>query len=198
MAIISVEQVRAHLSGPAWSDSQRATCQQLIDGRQARLQGWLRVPIDPVELTEYARVNQHTGMVMLTYPIATLLAINDTTITSGSPAPDPYLLRETVLYDTTYTAAGQPIYSSRPFALTEGADCAPPVKVHYLGGWGPVPDLVSTLLDKVGNAMLNRHDDTVIARNLDTDKPPMLAEDWTDQELLMLRARRRPVGARLR
>jgi hypothetical protein len=57
---------------------------------------------------------------------------------------------------------------------------------------------VATLLDKVGNCMLNRHDDTVIARNLDAEKPVNLNEDWTDQELLMLRARRRPVGARSR
>lgn len=195
MGIITVEQVRSHLSGPAWNDAQRAACQRLIDGRQARLQGWLRIPIDPVERTELARVHLTTGLVMTTYPVHTLLGINGVAVPDGDPPPSPYELRdEAWLYDTS--APIQPAYSSRPFTLTAGANTLPPVSVHYLAGWGDKPDLVATLLDKVGNCMLNRHDDTVIARNLDAEKPVNLSEDWTDQELLMLRARRRPVGAR--
>jgi hypothetical protein len=196
MAIITVEQVRNHLSGPAWNDQQRADCQRFIDGRQARLQSWLRIPIDPIEVTERVRVSPTTGLVMTTYPIHTLIAINDVLVVNGVP-PDPYEIQgETWLYDTSYPS--QPAYIVRPFTLTDGTAYAPPVKVHYMGGWGDQPDLVATLLDKVGNCMLNRHDDTVIARNLDAEKPVNLNEDWTDQELLMLRARRRPVGARSR
>jgi hypothetical protein len=39
--------------------------------------------------------------------------------------------------------------------------------------------------------MLNRHDDTVVARALDAKEPPAIKEGWTDDELLMLRSRRR-------
>ena len=195
MAIITVEQVRAHLSGPAWNDAQRADCQRLIDGRQARLQGWLRVPIDPVEITEQAPVDRRSGLVMTTYPIHTLLSVNGDAVADGDPPPSPYALRENWLYDTSQVTRAWG-YMSAPYTLTEGAGYPNWASVHYLGGWGAVDDLVSALLDKVGNCMLNRHDDTLIARNLDTEKPKSLDEDWSDQELLMLRARRRPVGAR--
>ena len=196
MPIVTVEQVRDHLSRPAWTDSQTRACQQLINARQKRLEGWLRVPIDPVETTETVPVTLDTGLVSTTYPVHTLLDVAGLVATDGMP-PAPYELRYGVwLYDPTYDT-GQLGYTSRPFSPLTGA--APPrVAVHYMAGWGAVDDLMGAIIDNVGAVMLNRHDDTVVARNLDAEKPPALAETWTDAELAMLRARRRPVGARSR
>jgi hypothetical protein len=194
MPIVTVEQVRDYLSHPSWSDAQRRACAQLIKARQARLQDWLRVPIDPVERTDMARVITG-GLVATTYPIHTLLGINGVAVTEGVP-PAPYELRDGWLYDTSY-AQGVAAYSTRSFSLLAGANEPPQVSVHYMAGWGSKDDLVGAIIDKVAAVMLNRHDDTVVARNLDAEAPKSLNEDWTEDELKMLRARRRPVGARL-
>lgn len=198
MPVVTAEQVRDHLSNPTWSDAQYRACTALIASRQARLQAWLRIPIDPIEVTETVRVLPNSGLVATTYPIHTLLGIDTTIVVGGVPA-SPYELRDEMawLYDTSYSSGGQYAYTSRPFSPVYGA-CPPPrVAVHYMAGWGSKDDLVGAIRDKVGNIMLNRHDDTIVARNLDAEKPPQLVEEWTDAELNMLRARRRPGGSRL-
>lgn len=197
MPVVTAEQVRDHLSNPTWSDAQYRACEALIVSRQARLQAWLRVPIDPIEVSETVRVMPATGLVVTTYPIYTLLAIDSADVIGGVPA-DPYELRSegAWLYDISYDT-GPVAMTSRPFSLITGAAAPARVTVGYLAGWGDKADLVGAIRDKVGNIMLNRHDDTIVARNLDAEKPPQLSEEWTDAELLMLRARRRPAGSRL-
>jgi hypothetical protein len=197
MAVVTVEQVRDHLSNPSWSDSQRRACQQLIDSRQALLQDWFRVPIEPgPQRTETVPVLDQTGLVSTTYPIYELIAVGGEAAVEGMP-PAPYEIRDGAwLYDPTYDT-GLIGYSSRPYSLIGGAALTR-VTVTYLPGWGAKADIVGAIIDKVGNIMLNRHDDTVVARNLDAEKPPQLGEAWTDDELKMLRARRRLIGARVR
>lgn len=197
MPVVTAEQVRDHLSNPTWSDAQYRACTQQIASRQARLQAWLRVPIDPIEVTETVRVLPNTGLVVTTFPIYELIDINGEAAPGGVPVA-PYELRDerAWLYDTSYDT-GLLSYSSRPFSPVYGAAAPARVAVHYMAGWGGKDDLVGAILDKVGNIMLNRHDDTIVARNLDAEKPPQLSEDWTDAELAMLRARRRPAGSRL-
>lgn len=195
MPVVTTEQVRDHLSRPPWSDSQRAACEQLIASRQARLEDWFRVPIDPVERTETVPIYAESGLIATTYPIHTLLEVDGVAAVDGMP-PAPYELRDRVwLYDPTYDT-GTWATTSRPFSLTAPMFGRPRVAVHYLAGWGATSDIVGAIIDKVAAVMLNRHDDTVVARNLDAEKPTEIKEDWTDAELAMLRARRRLVGCR--
>lgn len=194
MAVVTTEQVRDYLSHPTWSDAQIRACEQEIDAKTTALEGWFRVPIEPVERTEYAPIYR-TGLVATTAPIYTLLALDDVPVVDGMP-PAPYELRDGVwLYNRDYDGAVNR-YTSRPFDITVGGEGYLKVAVRHLAGWGGAPDIVNAIIRKVGAVMLNRHDDTVVARNLDTESPKPLDEDWSDKELMMLRRRRRPVGAR--
>lgn len=197
MAIVTVEQVRDYLSHPSWTDSQRRACAQQIDYSQALLADWFRVPIESTETrTEMVPVLAETGLVATTYPIHTLVTIGGEAAPGGVP-PVPYEIRDGAwLYDPTYDT-GLLGYTTRPFSLI-GPTGPPLVVVSYLPGWGAKDDIVGAIIKKVAAVMLNRHDDTVAARNLDGEKPTELKEDWTDQELAMLRNRRRLVGMRPR
>lgn len=193
MAVVTTEQVRDYLSHPTWSDAQTRACEQEIDAKTALLENWFRVPIEPVERTELAPI-YGTGLVATSAPIHTLLALNDDTVTDGMP-PAPYELRDGVwLYNRDYDGVLNS-YTNRPFDITVG-NIRPRVSVVFLAGWGGTADIVNAIIRKVGAVMLNRHDDTVVARNLDAESPKPLDEDWSDKELMMLRRRRRPVGAR--
>lgn len=195
MPVVTAEQVRDYLSNPRWSESQIRACEQLIKGRQTQLQAWFRMPIDPgPERTDNAPVYTDTGLVATTYPIYTLLALDGVAVAGGVP-PSPYELRDGAwLYNRDYDEVAYS-YTSRPFSLVSGA-AVPRTVVRYLPGWGAKDDIVTAIIEKVAAVMLNRHDDTVVARNLDAKTPDPLEEKWTEEELAMLRARRRPVGAR--
>jgi len=198
VAIVTVGEVNDHLSNPPWSAAQEATCQELIDRRQTELRRWLGVPIEPLPMAETVRVLD-SGLLATHWPVARVLVLDDVVITNGGltgcELPAPYYWR-----DEHWISASPPVtsigYTARPYSLLTGPSALPGVTLSYLGGWGPVSDLKGAIISKVAATMLNRHDDTVTARALDDKKPAPLKEEWTDKELLMVKSRRRPVGAR--
>lgn len=194
MAVVTVDQVQRHLSNPPWSDDQIAACQLLINKRQAELSRWFGVPIEPTERTDLAVV-MASGLVATLMPIHTLYDVDGVTAVNGVPAA-PYELRDGAWLYTVEADGGWPAYSTRPFSLVGSP--SPRVSVHYLAGWGATDDIVGAIVDKVSATMLNRHDDTVVARQLDAQAPPQLKEEWQETELTMLRSRKRPRGVNRR
>lgn len=195
-SVVTVDQVRDYLSSPPWSAKQEATCALEIATKQSQLERFLQVPIDPVDRTDNARILP-SGLVCTDLPVYTLIAVDSVPTVAGVP-PIPYTLKDGWLYgqelDTGYSTGA---LNSRPFSLVAGG-YNPRVLVHYLGGWGGQPDITGAIIRKVAAVMLNRHDDTVVARNLDAEKPKEVSEAWTDQELLSLRSRKRPAGVNRR
>lgn len=197
MPLTTVDQVNNHLSSPPWSADQRSACALLISKREAELARWFGVPLEPVLRVDTVAILLPSGLVATPMPIYQVLAIDGVDLIGGV-LPVTYELRdEAWLYCVDPGYAG---YSTRAFSLMGGDSRAGSqrVSVKHLAGWGPKDDIIGAVIVKVGNTMLNRHDDTVVARNLDTQGPPPLKEEWTDSELLMLRSRKRPRGVTLR
>lgn len=192
--VVTVGQVNDYLSNPPWSAHQTATCALLLARRQADLERWMRCPIDPVERTEVVPILRRTGIVAASAPVFRVIDIDGVSAggsaTYGMALPAPYGWREEGWIGVPPSPQA-PAYTSRPFSLTTPQDYDQRITLHYMAGWGPVGDIVGAIVDKVGATMLNRHDDTVVARALDAKEPPALKEGWTDDELLMLRSRRR-------
>jgi hypothetical protein len=199
-SVVTPDQVNDHLSSPRWSADQVKACEVLIAQRQKGLERWFGVPIDPVDRTETVAVLD-SGLLATSWPVFRVYAIDSVTLADPGallwePLPDPYVWR-----DDGWISLADPVsqsaYTERSYSII-GGSCAvlPRVTVRYAGGWGPQPDIMGALIEKVGNVMANRHEDTVTARQLDEHAPPPLKEEWTDKELLMLRSRRRVRGGR--
>lgn len=199
--VVTVKQVRDHLSSPPWSAEQEAACAVLIAARQTGLARWFGAPIDPVNRIETVRVLD-SGLIATTWPVHRVFSVGGLAVAGPGallwePLPAPYVWR-----DEGWIAAPEPGpatgYATRAYSILTGDPGGIWVAVSYAGGWGPAPDITGALIEKVGAAMLNRHDDTVTARRLDAEEPPPVNEEWTDRELMMLRSRRRWRGGHCR
>ncbi|MGH3986588.1 MAG: hypothetical protein ACRDTZ_04635 [Pseudonocardiaceae bacterium] len=186
MAIISVDEVNDHLSSPPWSQAQRDSVARRIDKLQADLAAWLQCPIDPEPRAESVPVAAKTGLVLATWPIYHLQTV-DGLACNGVPPPGYTWTQPYRLALTTPDVAPSD-WSSRPFSLLHGVYGLRTVVLTYLAGWGPHRMLRGALLDKTAAYATNRHDDTVVARELDATAPPAMKEEWTEQELTLLRS----------
>lgn len=186
MAIVSVDEVNDHLSSPPWSQAQRDSVARRIDKLQADLAAWLQCPIDPEPRAESVPVAAKTGLVLATWPIYHLQTV-DGTACNGTP-PEGYVWAAPYRLALAVPDTVPSGWSSRSFSLLHGAHAQRGVALTYLAGWGPHQMLRGALIDKAAAYATNRHDDTVVARELDATAPPAAKEEWTEQELTMLRA----------
>lgn len=185
MSIVTAEQVRVYLSSPSWTGEQYASVDANCAQREGELAGWLRVPLTPEERTETVPVLA-SGLVATSAPIYQLFDI-DNVASAGDVPPAGYVLARGYLRRPGATGA-----SARPFSPLAGDSSLAAVTVHYMAGWGPHPALAGAIMTRVGAYALNKHDDTVMARNLDGDTPKPLRENWTEDDFAVLRAFRRP------
>lgn len=198
-SVVSVKQVRDHLSSPPWSAEQEAACALLIARRQTELQRYFGVPIDPIDRVETVKILD-SGLLATDWPVFKVYSIDGVAAagsgaTFGQALPSPYTWR-----DEGWITAPKPVVplglTTRPFDIMGATATLGWATVAYAGGWGPLADITGAIIDKVAATMINRHDDTVTARQLDAESPPPLKEEWTDKELDMLRSRRRARGGR--
>jgi hypothetical protein len=79
-------------------------------------------------------------------------------------------------------------------SLLGGPGPVPHVTIVYRPGWGRHEALRGAVLEKATALMMNRHDDTITARQLEGQTPPKMTEDWTADEVAALGAFRSIAG----
>lgn len=186
-----------YMSEPTWTSAQEAEADRLCAAVEAELEGALYgARISPVELVETAPITRE-GLVQTALPVIRVLELDGAALPEGTPLPPDYQLRPT-----------KPGCGGRLFhvAVTSGVAGAlevgwpwvaplavlPPytggvVRVSYLGGWGPAPQLVEAILRKAATRMGNRHGDTVVTNGLSaTATPPRPPENFTTEDLAAL------------
>lgn len=190
MGIVTAERVNRYLSSPAWTGAQFAEAEDLCEEFEAKLADQLNTPITPKPYSEIATILD-SGLVATAYPVAAVSALNGQAIADGDPLPAGWVLvdhriRQKPLNPLTLTVSTLAFFPSGVAARTQGFGA---VDVSYLAGYGDEPTLRTVIVEKVGAIMLNRHDDTVIARGLDASAPAPVAGsagNWTEQELAPL------------
>lgn len=194
MPIVTVDQVNDYLSSPPWSEAQRRACALLIADRQEQLRGYLQVPIDPVRRVERVPILA-SGLIATTAPVHTLFSV-DGVVAVGDVLPVGVYWRDRDNGWLCTAPVDQLVASVRTLDLLAGVPGVLRVTVDYLAGWGAKADLAGGIIRKVAAVMINRHDDTVTAHQLDAENPPQIKEEFTDQELRLFNARRRISGGR--
>jgi hypothetical protein len=195
MPLITPERLNSYLSGPDWSDVQwleaADVCAEVEGELEARLNA--RISAGPARTESGALLDD--GTLVLSAPVHTVTELDGTTITGGA-LPTGWQLLDGTLSSTETSLA----YSVGYPTLSGGAGLVGAhhgftvraVPIVYLPGWGDVPALRSAILRKIQARWLNRHDDTVTARNLSAEAPQPLPEDWTDDDVKRLHVYRWP------
>jgi hypothetical protein len=185
MGIVGAQRLNDYLSNPAWSSGQWAEAERVCQQKEARLSSLLGgVPLDPVSYAETVAVLD-SGLVATRYPLTRVDSLNDVAVDDTHPLPDGWVIQNNRLRAVTadvglVSAVG---LLTPSFGLDRRVQGSGAVKVSYQAGWGPAPALVDTILTKASAVFLNRHDDTVVVRDLDATAPPKLKEDWTTEEI---------------
>jgi hypothetical protein len=163
----------------------------LCEEVESTLADRLMTKITTIPYVERVAILQ-TGLVATRYPVYSVTSINGAPVTGNLPAP--WVIQEGYLRWTD-TGAFPPV-ADPLFSLATGWSAlgvAPRVNgvgevgLAYQAGWGDNDSLRLAILRKAGVIWLNRHDDSIIVRNLDSQSPPPLpTEEWTDAELAPL------------
>jgi hypothetical protein len=191
MGIVTATRLNRFLSSPTWTESLTDEAAQLCDEVESTLGDRLATYITPVPFTEQVAVLQ-TGLVATRHPVASVNTINGVTVTGVLPAP--WRIQEGRLRWTdtgNFPPLGNPEFSLlggwSPLGVAPRVQGIGSVALNYMAGWGDLDTLRLAILRKLGVIWLNRHDDTIMARNMDSQSPPPLpSEEWTDAELAPL------------
>ena len=196
MTIVDSQRLNRFLSSPQWRSEQYEEADELLEEMEQELGNRLGTYITPVAYSETATVLQ-TGLLATRHPISSVTSLNGVAITTMAPLPASWTLLPPPECRLRWTDPGTfPPIAPPQFSLLSGwspVGTMPRVagigaaSITYMAGWGNQPALRKALLVKAGIVFLNRHDDTVITRNLDAQSPPPLpTETWTDAELASL------------
>lgn len=184
MPLVTAARLNAYMNNPTWSEDQREEAGRICEQREARLSALLNTPLTPVPRVETVAVLQ-SGLVATTYPVAAVTKLNGTVIPDGDPLPAGWFIQDNRLRATDASippslTLGSLMPSIGVFNRVDGIGSA---TVEYLAGWGAQAALVDSILEKAKAVMTNRHDDTIIIRNLDAEAPAPEEEDWTTEEI---------------
>ena len=202
MTIVDSARLNRFLSSPAWRDNQYEEADELLEEMEQELGNALGTFITPVRYTETVTVLQ-TGLLATAHPVSVVNSLDGVTVTANALPASWMLLPppESRLRWTdpgTFPPMTPPIFDLMtgwsPIGKVPRVAGVGAMAIDYLAGWGNQPALRKALLVKAGIVFQNRHDDTVIARNLDAQQPPPLpTETWTAAELAPLQVYRNNV-----
>lgn len=190
--IVTPQALNDHLSNPQWSDGQwrdaEETLAEVESGLEAALFATYITPRTYREVVPILR----SGMLDTAYPVFEVSSVGD--LPEGT-LPDGWVVQDHRIYAALSawgSCAGVAFVSQVPANRVGMTDAIGQSVVTYQAGWGAVPALVGAIKRKAGRIMANRHDDSVVMRNLDATRPvPLTPEDWTPEELAPLGAFRR-------
>lgn len=188
MPLITPGRLNSFLSGPEWSDDQWLEAADIVEEVEGELAAQLNAPISagPQRIETGALLD--TGLLALAAPVASVLVLDGTTVTDDVLPTGWTVAHDGCLHYTSGSDLPLPVpaFGYGYGITTHHGFATRSVAITYLPGWGDRPALRSAILRKTANRWLNRHDDTVTARNLDAEAPPSLSEDWTDTDIRRL------------
>jgi hypothetical protein len=181
---VDAARLRRFLGNPVWDDDQTLEAQDVIESVEEGLGNRLNTKITPVPASETAPILA-SGLVMTTFHVASVTALNGVDIVGGA-LPDGWTLDDHWLRTANPATGAFLTYSAFRLSdwMSSRVDSVGTVAVEYMAGLGSVPPVRLAILKKAGVIMINRHDDTVVVRDLNAGEPRSLPpEDWTASEL---------------
>lgn len=184
-AIVSAEQLRIRAGGRDWNPVQVQDATRILveaEGEISTLLGG--APISPREPRVEEAPILVDGLVCPQWPVHTVTSINGTPVDAEHPLPEGWLLEDGYLIRTgtvepigiLNAISAAPATVGDDYAYTAGT-----VQLGYRPGWGDVP-AIRSMLTKIALArVLNVHDDTMIARDLQAEAPPTIREPSPDE-----------------
>lgn len=205
MAIITVPQLNRFMSSPQWTEEQQLAALDVIEGVEGKLEGALfQAYITPRAMAEVAPILR-SGLVATAQPVFSVSKVDGVVVDSGHPLLSPWVHTEHRLRHLSPPLPAPSGYGYG-FGVTPTAwgganvpyvDAVGQVEVFYQGGWGDLPALRLAILTKSQALMLNRHDDSITARNMNAERAPyVVPEEWTEVELKPLGIFRNLTAAR--
>jgi hypothetical protein len=183
MPLITAKRLNRYLSNPSWTEDQWEEAAEIPEEVEGELEAALNAPISAgPPVTEYGALLE-SGVLALSRPVAGVDTLDGTTIVADA-LPTGWSLHDDGCLHFADVAVGLPVVlGTRGYGGVHHAFTARTVALTYRPGWGDKPALRSAILRKSANRFLNRHDDTVTARNLTAEAPPPLTENWTKGDL---------------
>jgi hypothetical protein len=187
VAIVDVDRLNRFMSSPRWTEDQREEAADLLEEVEGSLADRLNTKISPVDMIESAPILD-TGLVSTRYPVFSVSRLNGVDIVNDV-LPSGWVVSDHWL--RTQNPPGFFSLPSVPFTLgdwpsthTAGIGTA---SLTYKAGLGNVPAIRLAILRKSAVIFNNRHDDTIVVRDLDATEPVKLGpEDWSELELANL------------
>lgn len=173
--LVSVDELRAYMSGITLDDAQETAAAAVLQGVQAELERYLQRPVEPRWFTETAALGDDGSLLTSKTPVRQVVG-TELVVRAGRLWPGP--------------AFSQLLgYTAIPITYEAGFD----------GRLEEFADVRLAILRVASREMTDRHDDTRSVRDLDTRNepgpPPVIG--WTPEELSRfdrLRARTASVG----
>lgn len=188
MPILDSQRLNRFMKEPKWPPSVYEEAADLVVTLEGTLEDRLNTFITPRPWSERAAILP-SGLVHTTYPVASVTSLDGVAVVGGVLPTGWTISNHWLRYDAS--AVSVPPSFSLMTGWSYGAaarvESVGSVNVVYGAGLGDVPSIRLLLLRKGKTIMENRYDTTVIARNLDTTAPPpVVREDFTDEELAPL------------
>lgn len=188
MAVVDAQRINDFLSNPQWNPAQWQECATLCEQKEALLADRLNTKITPEPWTEEAPLLS-TGLVGTTYPVYQVTRLNGADIPTGDPLPDGWLVQNHRLRrppSTTFGLTGGFTLGGLS-GLPARVENVGVVSLSYLAGFGAVPSLVASIVERVAAVMVNRHDDSVtVTEDGQARARAPLSEEWTDDDIAAL------------
>lgn len=179
-SIVTAEQLRIRAGGRSWTPEQYEDATRILIEAEGDISAALNgPPISPLAARVEDAPILSDGLVCPRWPVHTVTSINDTAVDDDNPLDPVWLLEDGYLSHTDPAGVnGLPTVS--PIAVVTDvpghAYAVGTVNLGYRPGWGDVP-AIRSMLTKIALArMLNTHDDTMVARDLQAEAPPPMRE----------------------
>lgn len=188
MSIVTVTELHQWMSEPEWSPAQKKDAAIRLMTLEGQLEDALYdAPISPRhERTETVPVGD-SGTLFTKYPVFSVSEVDGSPLVLDAEHPESgswHLEKGHVFVDLDTYSTTLPHRMTGVVAHTRSHSS---VRLRYRPGWGRQPALVGAILKKAADAMINAHDDTMIARGTDSTKPPPPPpSQWTQEDLLPL------------
>lgn len=195
--IVTVADLNHFMSDPKWTETQELAAEAALAGVESSLEDKLYgayITLRPPR-TETAIVLP-SGTVDTRQPVNSISSLNGVAVDDAHPLDAAaWSLYDGRLHNLAQAAAvpSGPVGTLWPgwdgwgSSLSSAGRGTGTVTLTYVPGWGNVPALRLAILRKAMAIMANRHDDSILARNTDAQKPPpLLPETFSDDEMAQL------------